>query len=85
MPCCGLTPFEVPRTDRMTGDLALVTCARICTRCAARLVRDEHGGWARADEPERGRNRCPDGGGFWAFHEVAGDEPQANPAPAGEE
>ena len=26
MPCCGLTPFEVPRGDRMTGDPALVTC-----------------------------------------------------------
>jgi hypothetical protein len=26
MPCCGLTPFEVPRTDRMTLDPALVTC-----------------------------------------------------------
>jgi hypothetical protein len=28
MPCCGLTPFEVPRTDRMTLDPALVTCGR---------------------------------------------------------
>jgi hypothetical protein len=27
MPCCGLTPFEVPRTDRMTEDTALVTCS----------------------------------------------------------
>jgi hypothetical protein len=27
MPCCGLTPFEVPRTDRMTLDPALVTCS----------------------------------------------------------
>jgi hypothetical protein len=26
MPCCGLTPFEVPRTDRMTLDPELVTC-----------------------------------------------------------
>lgn len=26
MPCCGLTPFEVPRTDRMTLDESLVTC-----------------------------------------------------------
>ena len=26
MPCCGLTPFEAPRTDRMTLDPALVTC-----------------------------------------------------------
>ena len=26
MPCCGRTPFEVPRGDRMTGDPALVTC-----------------------------------------------------------
>ena len=28
MPCCGLTPFEVPRTDRMTLDPALVTCGK---------------------------------------------------------
>jgi hypothetical protein len=26
MPCCGKTPFEVPGTDRMTADPALVTC-----------------------------------------------------------
>jgi hypothetical protein len=26
MPCCGLTPFEVPRTGRITLDSALVTC-----------------------------------------------------------
>jgi hypothetical protein len=24
--CCGHTPFELKRTDRMTNDLALVTC-----------------------------------------------------------
>jgi hypothetical protein len=27
MPCCGRTPFEVPRTDRMTLDPSLVTCS----------------------------------------------------------
>jgi len=26
MPCCGRTPFEVPRTDRMAIDGRLVTC-----------------------------------------------------------
>lgn len=26
MPCCGRTPFEVPRDDRMTLDESLVTC-----------------------------------------------------------
>lgn len=26
MPCCGRTPFEVSRSDRMTVDPALVTC-----------------------------------------------------------
>lgn len=26
MPCCGRTPFEVPRTDRMTLDSDSVTC-----------------------------------------------------------
>lgn len=29
MPCCGKTPFEVPGTDRMTGDPAAVTCAKM--------------------------------------------------------
>lgn len=24
--CCGHSPFELKRTDRMTNDLALVTC-----------------------------------------------------------
>lgn len=26
-PCCGRTPFELPRTDRMSTDPAAVTCA----------------------------------------------------------
>jgi hypothetical protein len=26
MPCCGKTPFEVPRSDRMATDPGLVTC-----------------------------------------------------------
>jgi hypothetical protein len=26
MPCCGKTPFEVPRTDRITLDPELITC-----------------------------------------------------------
>ena len=25
-PCCGLTPFELPSTDRMTLDNSLATC-----------------------------------------------------------
>jgi len=25
-PCCDRTPFELPRTDRITEDPALVTC-----------------------------------------------------------
>lgn len=28
MPCCGRTPFEVPRWHRMTLDKELVTCGR---------------------------------------------------------
>ena len=28
MPCCGLSPFEVPRTDRTTLHPALVTCRK---------------------------------------------------------
>lgn len=28
MPCCGLTPYEVSRTDRMTLDPSLVTCGK---------------------------------------------------------
>jgi hypothetical protein len=27
-PCCGLTPFELPRGDRITEDPALVTCGK---------------------------------------------------------
>jgi hypothetical protein len=26
MPCCGLTPYEVPATDRLARDPGLVTC-----------------------------------------------------------
>lgn len=26
MPCCGHTPYEVPRTDRLAMDADLVTC-----------------------------------------------------------
>ena len=26
MPCCGKTPFELPRSDRMTANPAAVTC-----------------------------------------------------------
>jgi hypothetical protein len=29
MPCCGRTPFEVKRTDRITMDEHLVTCGRV--------------------------------------------------------
>jgi hypothetical protein len=25
-PCCGKTPFDLPRTDRITSDPARVTC-----------------------------------------------------------
>jgi hypothetical protein len=28
MPCCGLTPFEVPHGDRITEDASAVTCGR---------------------------------------------------------
>ena len=28
MPCCGLTPFEAPKTDRMTLEPSLVTCGK---------------------------------------------------------
>jgi hypothetical protein len=31
-PCCGRTPFELPMTDRMTLDPALVTCVRALAR-----------------------------------------------------
>lgn len=37
MPCCGLTPFEVPRYHRMTGDPALVTCAQLARNSDAQL------------------------------------------------
>jgi hypothetical protein len=29
MPCCGRTPFEVPRTDRMNSNPAYATCGLI--------------------------------------------------------
>lgn len=29
MPCCGRTPFEVPRLDRMTSKPDLVTCSGV--------------------------------------------------------
>ena len=32
MPCCGLTPFEAPKTDRMTLEPGLVTCAWMASR-----------------------------------------------------
>jgi len=41
MPCCGQTPFEVPPWQRMTLDLALVSCGPpVISRC-------ECGGLAR--------------------------------------
>lgn len=35
MPCCGRTPFEVPRTDRMTVMPLLVTCEGIEVKASA--------------------------------------------------
>jgi hypothetical protein len=32
-PCCGRTPFELPRTDRMTVDSEQVTCSLPCSEC----------------------------------------------------
>lgn len=32
-PCCGETPFDLPRTDRITSDPSLVTC-RGCLACS---------------------------------------------------
>jgi len=26
--CCGKSPFDLPRTDRLTEDPALITCGR---------------------------------------------------------
>ncbi|WP_205576240.1 hypothetical protein, partial [Streptomyces europaeiscabiei] len=26
-PCCGRTPFELPRTDRISSETAAITCA----------------------------------------------------------
>lgn len=47
MPCCGRTPFEVPREERVTGDNDLVTCQgdNYC-------VRHGQGRWrCRLEEP----------------------------------
>ncbi|KQY58337.1 hypothetical protein ASD11_01330 [Aeromicrobium sp. Root495] len=37
MPCCGRTPLEVPRTDRMTYESEFVTCSVQVERLAALL------------------------------------------------
>jgi hypothetical protein len=66
-PCCGRTPFELPRTDRMTRDPNAVTCRtapavvaqHAPVQCAAAILRKPHGphGW----EPQPGMKsvRCP--------------------------
>jgi hypothetical protein len=41
MPCCGLSPFEVPRTDRITLDPALVTCGAPALETTATTTGEE--------------------------------------------
>lgn len=70
MPCCGLTPFDASRQDRITLDLSLVTCGRQNERVTAdstlaaidaALDGWEHGpdtaGWAPARLPDATRRR----------------------------
>jgi hypothetical protein len=40
-PCCGRTPFEIPRTDRMTTDGDLVTCFAAIASEALKQAGDE--------------------------------------------
>jgi hypothetical protein len=37
-PCCGQTPFDLTRTDRMTNDPSLVTCGRPEPKAAPELA-----------------------------------------------
>jgi hypothetical protein len=43
-PCCGQTPFELPRTDRITEDSGLVTCGKperlLTPEIAAAFIRE---------------------------------------------
>lgn len=32
-PCCGRTPFELPRTDRISSEEGTVTCRQRCAHC----------------------------------------------------
>lgn len=51
MPCCGRTPFEVPRDDRMTLDESLVTCyggyPKAAVERAAKAYREAWAKWWR--------------------------------------
>lgn len=49
MPCCGRTPFEVSRDDRMTLDESLVTCyggyPKAAVERAAKVIADFFDNW----------------------------------------
>lgn len=60
MSCCGKTPFEVPRTDRMTVHDELVTCGLPVAARLSPLYRNlrELAVWVHYDLVKHG-------GGFW--------------------
>lgn len=56
-PCCGQTPFELPRDDRMTSDPERVTCSQLKK---LRLPEGRHfvsGAWVSCCE--EGETDCP--------------------------
>ncbi|MFE2045710.1 hypothetical protein ACFXAZ_33305 [Streptomyces sp. NPDC059477] len=50
-PCCARTPFELPRTDRLSTELALVTCQPVVLAAPAAGAEVQHiGGRANAED-----------------------------------
>jgi hypothetical protein len=89
-PCCNLTPFELPRTQRMTTDATEVTCqGQTDTGCGS-TVEDAYGAVRCArpygHEAHRRGYLCWDNDGQWyARRDVARDaaaasEPRTPPA-----
>jgi hypothetical protein len=77
-PCCGRTPFELPRTDRISSEADAITCrpsalAQRCANCGVsiRQVSGTLAAWWVHD---------PDG--HTACHPQQADSPRATPGPA---
>jgi hypothetical protein len=77
-PCCGRTPFELPRTDRISSEADAITCrpsalAQRCVNCGVsiRQVSGTLAAWWVHD---------PDG--HTSCHPQQADSPRATPGPA---